>query len=103
MMVFDEAHEMAGVAGGEGHFGTRDGSDQGIAGVRLQNLLPRARVLYVSATGASGVNNLAYAHRLGLWGSTTAFALLTAFVDRSAGRLCGNGCVNPCYDRCVPH
>ena len=45
MIVFDEAHEMAGVAGGEGRFGTKDGSDQGIAGVRLQNLLPRARPL----------------------------------------------------------
>ena len=81
MMVFDEAHEMAGVAGGEGRFGTKDGSDQGIAGVRLQNLLPRARVLYVSATGASDVNNLAYATRLGLWGPTTAFADRRAFVD----------------------
>ena len=81
MMVFDEAHEMAGVAGGEGRFGTKDGSDQGIAGVRLQNLLPRARVLYVSATGASDVNNLAYATRLGLWGPTTAFADRRALVD----------------------
>ncbi|KZC77458.1 methylase [Sphingobium yanoikuyae] len=81
MMVFDEAHEMAGVAGGEGRFGTKDGSDQGIAGVRLQNLLPRARVLYVSATGASDVNNLAYATRLGLWGPGTAFADRRAFVD----------------------
>ena len=41
MIVFDEAHEMAGVAGGEGRFGTKDGSHQGIDGVRLQNLLPR--------------------------------------------------------------
>jgi predicted RNA methylase len=81
MIVFDEAHEMAGVAGGEGRFGTKEGSDQGIAGVRLQNLLPRARVLYVSATGASDVNNLAYATRLGLWGPTTAFADRRAFVD----------------------
>ncbi|WP_254602626.1 strawberry notch family protein [Sphingomonas bacterium] len=81
MVVFDEAHEMAGVAGGEGRFGTKDGSDQGIAGVRLQNLLPRARVLYVSATGASDVNNLAYATRLGLWGPGTAFADRKAFVD----------------------
>src|SRR3546814_6151151 len=80
MMVFDEAHEMAGVAGGEGRFGTRDGSDQGIAGVRLQNLLPRARVLYVSATGASDVNNPAYATRLGLWGPTNAFDDRRAFV-----------------------
>jgi len=81
MVVFDEAHEMAGVAGGEGRFGTKDGSDQGIAGVCLQNLLPRARVLYVSATGASDVNNLAYATRLGLWGPGTAFADRRAFVD----------------------
>ncbi|WP_267347119.1 strawberry notch-like NTP hydrolase domain-containing protein [Sphingomonas sp. GM_Shp_2] len=81
MVVFDEAHEMAGVAGGEGRFGTKDGSDQGIAGVRLQNLLPRARVLYVSATGASDVNNLAYATRLGLWGTGTAFADRRAFVE----------------------
>ncbi|MBB4087550.1 strawberry notch-like NTP hydrolase domain-containing protein [Sphingomonas carotinifaciens] len=81
MVVFDEAHEMAGVAGGEGRFGTKDGSDQGIAGVRLQNLLPRARVLYVSATGASDVNNLAYATRLGLWGPGTAFADRRTFVD----------------------
>ena len=81
MVVFDEAHEMAGVAGGEGRFGTKDGSDQGIAGVRLQNLLPRARVLYVSATGASDVNNLAYATRLGLWGLGTAFADRRTFVD----------------------
>jgi predicted RNA methylase len=81
MIVFDEAHEMAGVAGGEGRFGSKDGSDQGIAGVRLQNLLPRARVLYVSATGASDVNNLAYATRLGLWGPGTAFADRKAFVE----------------------
>ncbi len=81
MVVFDEAHEMAGVAGGEGRFGTKDGSDQGIAGVRLQNLLPRARVLYVSATGASDVNNFAYATRLGLWGPGTAFADRRTFVD----------------------
>ena len=81
MIVFDEAHEMAGVAGGEGRFGTKEGSDQGVAGVRLQNLLPRARVLYVSATGASDVNNLAYATRLGLWGPGTAFADRRAFVE----------------------
>ena len=81
MIVFDEAHEMAGVAGGEGRFGTKEGSDQGIAGVRLQNLLPRARVLYVSATGASDVNNLAYATRLGMWGPGTAFADRKTFVE----------------------
>lgn len=81
MIVFDEAHEMAGFAGGEGRFGTSKGSEQGIAGVRLQNLLPRARILYVSATGASDVNNLAYATRLELWGPSTAFADRRDFVE----------------------
>src|SRR3546814_667895 len=81
VIVFDEAHEMAGVAGGEGRFGATKGSEQGIAGVRLQNLAPRARILYASATGASDVNNLAYATRLGLWGPQTAFVDRRAFVE----------------------
>jgi hypothetical protein len=34
----------------------------------LQHKLPNARVVYVSATGATTVHNLAYAQRLGLWG-----------------------------------
>ncbi|MEZ5736641.1 MAG: strawberry notch family protein [Novosphingobium sp.] len=80
VLIFDEAHAMAGAAGGEGSRGKIKGSEQGIAGVRLQNLLPRARVVYASATGASDVNNLAYATRLGLWGPQTAFADREAFV-----------------------
>ena len=80
VIAFDEAHAMANAAGGEGSRGKVRGSEQGIAGLRLQNLLPRARVLYASATGASDVNNLAYAMRLGLWGPETAFADRSAFV-----------------------
>ncbi|KAG5720489.1 hypothetical protein E4T56_gene3873, partial [Termitomyces sp. T112] len=55
---------------------------QGITGVELQNRLPRARVVYASATGASDINNLAYAVRLGLWGEGTAFPDRTAFITR---------------------
>jgi hypothetical protein len=80
VIAFDEAHAMANAAGGEGSRGKVKGSEQGVAGVRLQNLLPRARVLYASATGASDVNNLAYAMRLGLWGPETAFANREQFV-----------------------
>ena len=80
VIAFDEAHAMANAAGGEGSRGKLKGSEQGIAGIRLQNLLPRARILYASATGACDVNNLAYAQRLGLWGPDTAFADRTAFV-----------------------
>jgi hypothetical protein len=48
----------------------------------LQNRLPLARVIYASATGASDVNNLAYATRLGLWGKGTAFPDRTSFIAR---------------------
>jgi hypothetical protein len=87
VIAFDEAHEMGGVAGGEGALGAKKGSQQGIAGVLLQNNLPGARVLYASATGASEVNNLAYAVRLGLWGPETAFADREQFITqiRSGG------------------
>ncbi|CAH0357183.1 strawberry notch family protein [Sphingobium sp. CECT 9361] len=81
VIAFDEAHEMGGVAGGEGALGAKKGSQQGICGVLLQNHLPGARVLYASATGASDVNNLAYAVRLGLWGPETAFADREQFIS----------------------
>ena len=73
MLVFDEAHALANAAGTDTEFGTAKGSEQGLAGVRLQHALPRARVLYVSATGATDPANLCYAARLGLWGPGTAF------------------------------
>lgn len=82
LILFDEAHAMGGVAGGEGRFGAAKGSQQGVVGVDLQNRLPRARVVYASATGASDVNNLAYATRLGLWGEGTAFPDRTSFITR---------------------
>ena len=87
VIAFDESHEMGGVAGGEGARGAKAGSLQGIAGVLLQNHLPDARVLYASATGASDVNNLAYAVRLGLWGPGTAFSSREDFISqiRSGG------------------
>lgn len=80
VIAFDEAHEMGGVAGGEGALGPKEGSLQGISGVLLQNHQPDARVLYASATGASEVNNLAYAVRLGLWGPETAFSTREEFI-----------------------
>jgi len=81
MIVFDEAHAMANAAGTETKFGAQKGSEQGLAGVRLQNQLPRARVLLVSATGATEVANLCYASRLGLWGEGTAFPERESFMS----------------------
>lgn len=80
VVVFDEAHAMANAAGGgKGARGPRKASLQGMAGLALQNRLPKARIVYVSATGATTPENLAYAPRLGLWGGSDA-----PFVNRDA-------------------
>ena len=71
VIVFDESHAMQNAAGGKSERGDQEASQQGRAGLRLQHALPDARILYVSATGATTVQNLAYAQRLGLWGDDT--------------------------------
>lgn len=82
VIVFDESHAMANAAGGKSERGDKAPSQQGRAGLRLQHALPNARVLYVSATGATTVHNLAYAQRLGLWGSADfPFATRGEFVQ----------------------
>lgn len=83
VIAFDEAHAMANAAGGgKGARGTKKASLQGMAGLALQNRLPDARVLYVSATGATTAENLAYAARLGLWGGPEApFMSRADFLD----------------------
>ncbi|MDR3511006.1 MAG: bifunctional class I SAM-dependent methyltransferase/DEAD/DEAH box helicase [Caulobacteraceae bacterium] len=83
VIVFDEAHAMANAAGGaKGARGPKRASQQGVAGLALQNRLPNARILYVSATGATTPENLAYAARLGLWGGPEApFPTREAFMD----------------------
>ena len=67
-IIFDEAHAMQKAVGAKGERGDAAPSQQGRAGLRLQHALPNARIVYVSATGATTVHNLAYAQRLGLWG-----------------------------------
>lgn len=90
VIALDEAHAMANAAGEkgkEGGRGDKQASQQGLAGLKLQNRVPDARVLYVSATGATIVGNLAYASRLGLWGTgDSAFATREQFIaDMEAG------------------
>ncbi len=80
VIAFDEAHELANAAGTETTYGTQKGSEQGLAGVRLQNLLPRACILYNSATGATDPANLCYTSRLGLWGQGSAFETRETFM-----------------------
>jgi predicted RNA methylase len=82
VIIFDESHAMQNAAGGKGERGDQAASQQGRAGLRLQHALPNARIVYVSATGATTVHNLAYAQRLGLWGGEDfPFATRAEFVE----------------------
>ncbi len=82
VVIFDESHAMQNAGGGKGKRGDVAPSQQGRAGLRLQHALPNARVVYVSATGATTVHNLAYAQRLGLWGGGDfPFANRAEFVE----------------------
>ncbi|NJM50197.1 MAG: methyltransferase [Sphingomonadales bacterium] len=80
-LIFDESHALGGAAGSKNEFGAKSASLQGLTGVRLQNALPNARVIYSSATGASEIENIAYASRLGLWGKDTAFSNQAGFIS----------------------
>lgn len=82
VIIFDESHAMQNAGGGKGERGDVAPSQQGRAGLRLQHALPDARVVYVSATGATNVHNLAYAQRLGLWGGDDfAFSTRAEFIE----------------------
>lgn len=81
VVVFDEAHLMANsLDTGTGNQ-TRGASMRALAGVDLQTRLPNARFVYLSATAATEVRNLAYAERLGLWGAGTAFDSKHRFIS----------------------
>jgi antirestriction protein ArdC/phage/plasmid primase-like uncharacterized protein len=79
-ICFDEAHSMGNAIAIKGKRGVRKPSQQAIAGINLQRELPQARVMYVSATGATEISNLSYADRLGLWGEGTPFPDNNAFI-----------------------
>ncbi len=73
VIAFDESHNMSNVVEKRGARGMAPPAAKALAGVALQAALPHARIVYVSATGATEVSNLAYATRLGLWGEGTPF------------------------------
>jgi len=65
-LLFDESHKAKNLFGGNGGKPTKTGQ----AVLKLQTALPRARVVYCSATGASEPKHLGYMDRLGLWGGS---------------------------------
>lgn len=54
--------------------------------VELQRALPNARIMYVSATGATDPENLLYMSRLGIWGRGTAFPTKLQFTQTLKSR-----------------
>jgi predicted RNA methylase len=80
VIVFDESHNMGNATPSRGPRGVVDPALKALAGVELQRRLPNARVLYTSATGATEVQHLSYADRLGLWGEGTPFPTREDFV-----------------------
>jgi RNA polymerase sigma factor (sigma-70 family) len=82
VIALDEAHKAGNAIAVKGNRGLKQPSQAGIAVVDLQKLLPNARVVYVSATGATEVENLSYADRLGIWGEGTPFPNKQNFFDK---------------------
>eukprot|EP00066_Takifugu_rubripes_P023731 XP_011612997.1 PREDICTED: protein strawberry notch homolog 2 isoform X2 [Takifugu rubripes] len=70
VIIFDECHKAKNATS----------TKMGKAVLDLQNQLPRARVVYASATGASEPKNMIYMSRLGIWGEGTPFRTFDDFL-----------------------
>ncbi|XP_075885781.1 protein strawberry notch homolog 1 isoform X2 [Nelusetta ayraudi] len=77
VIVFDECHKAKNVC----PVGSSKPTKTGLAVLELQNKLPRARIVYASATGASEPRNMAYMNRLGIWGPKTPFREFGDFIQ----------------------
>ncbi|XP_041084217.1 protein strawberry notch homolog 1-like isoform X2 [Polyodon spathula] len=77
VIVFDECHKAKNVC----PIGNSKPTKTGLAVLELQNKLPKARVVYASATGASEPRNMAYMNRLGIWGEGTPFKEFSNFIQ----------------------
>lgn len=84
VLIFDESHNMANGITVDTGFGKSKGSQTFKAGFDIQNLLPNAKIVYSSATGATELANLAYATRLGLWGENGYFPTIKDFLQQVA-------------------
>lgn len=81
-LVFDESHKAKNFIDGESESSTKIG----LAVVELQQRLPKARVVYCSATGITELKNTAFMVRLGIWGPSSPFESFPAFVNEISKR-----------------
>ncbi|XP_017060645.2 protein strawberry notch isoform X1 [Drosophila ficusphila] len=77
VIVFDECHKAKNLS----LMNVGKSTKTGTTVLELQKLLPNARVIYASATGASEPRNMAYMVRLGLWGPGTSYPEFYEFVN----------------------
>ncbi|XP_047130991.1 uncharacterized protein LOC100210324 isoform X1 [Hydra vulgaris] len=68
-LIFDESHKAKHFIPGK----ESSSSKVAVAVSTIQRLLPKARVIYCSATGVTDLKNMAFMERLGFWGSGTTF------------------------------
>ncbi|XP_032679498.1 protein strawberry notch-like isoform X1 [Odontomachus brunneus] len=87
LIIFDECHRAKNLC----PTGSSKPTKTGLTVLELQNKLPKARVVYASATGASEPRNMAYMVRLGMWGEGTPFPefndFITAVEKRGVGAM----------------
>lgn len=76
-IVFDECHKAKNLC----PTGSSKPTKTGLTALDIQNKLPKARVVYASATGASEPRNMAYMVRLGMWGQGTPFKTFNDFIS----------------------
>ncbi|ESO98737.1 hypothetical protein LOTGIDRAFT_158685 [Lottia gigantea] len=76
-LVFDECHKAKNFIPNKETASTKIA----IAVTTIQKLLPKARVVYCSATGVTDVKNMAFMERLGLWGDGAPFKSFEQFLD----------------------
>lgn len=77
VIVFDECHKAKNLFPS----GSGKPTKTGLAVLDLQTKLPKARIVYASATGATEPRNMGYMVRLGIWGTGTPFEDFNAFVS----------------------
>lgn len=82
VIAFDEAHNMGNAVPIKGKRGKKKPAQKALAGIKLQEAFPNARVVYASATGATDISQYAYLERLGLWGKGTAFNDVRDFISK---------------------
>lgn len=97
--MFDECHKAKNLC----PTGSSKPTKTGLTALDIQNKLPKARVVYASATGASEPRNMAYMVRLGMWGQGTPFKTFNDFISAVEKRYledylkCTMVCIAQCF------